>query len=493
MKAFQKDDQVLIKQNGVLLKIMFFSVVLGLIAEIAVGAPAEIMVSFGAGGGITVILMAVFHYKKVWQWTVPYLAILGQAFVAFLIMYASDYVTNILFSFYLLGVAAISLSLAVLTTGGVLGLSLLTYFVVAKGDVIGLDTRAMIMSLVFFSLVYLVLAIQVRLSRRLLTEVEVSLQNNGKLTELSEQRASRVETTASDIQQHIQFIDKTSRNQKMMMSTMNQSFQEVAEAAQSQTESVQNIVEASDQTNEIIGEMNKSFSTLKEKGEESTSLANSGKEKIIELMDTMASFQSSFSKMKENMKMLDKKSEENANFVIKIEEIADQTNLLALNASIEAARAGQAGNGFAVVAEEIRKLADTTKRTTDHMSENLSQMKDSTSLTTESMEKGDKELSLSVDVMEKAEKSFLSIVSFLKGFQDEMEAFESQTDEVKSSSLTIDDSVNEFASLVEQTSATIQQLQASVEDFSQDQMALVEEISQTNIRVSELSNQKTAS
>lgn len=92
---------------------------------------------------------------------IPYIAIDTVTGIAFVVMLSSNYVTNILLVFYLLAVATMALSRTVLITSGFLVLGLLTYFIAAKGDIIGFDTRATVICLVFLSLVFLVLYILV--------------------------------------------------------------------------------------------------------------------------------------------------------------------------------------------------------------------------------------------------------------------------------------------------------------------------------------------
>ena len=94
---------------------------------------------------------------------------------------------------------------------------------------------------------------------------------------------------------------------------------------------------------------------------ESIEMVLAGSENIDSLVDQMTNVNVIFQQFEETIIRLQEEIKEISSFVVVIESIADQTNLLALNASIEAARAGEHGRGFALVAQEVRKLADKSK------------------------------------------------------------------------------------------------------------------------------------
>ncbi|GAA0490563.1 hypothetical protein GCM10008986_15720 [Salinibacillus aidingensis] len=474
------------KQNRILLQILTFGVVLGLGAEIAVGAPLPNMIALGGIGGLIVALILILHIRHWLPHAIPYLSITGISIVSMVIIHSSDYVTNMLFVFFLLAVAAIALSLRVLTTGAIMGLGVMVYFIILKGDVVGFDGRAIVMTLVFYTLVFTLLYIQVLIAKELLKGVQDSLDQSNKLLADREQQNNQIKKTAKTVHQSIRNINESSQKQSQAMREMNQSFKEVGGASESQVESVSNITALTSESNNKVSQMMKSFEYLGQTGEEVLSSSNTGEASLKKLGETMEGFQQSFQTMQQNMNVLTEKIREATGFTGQIQDIAEQTNLLALNASIEAARAGDAGKGFAVVAEEIRKLAEVSNTTAKQIDETLKAVEEDASQTHHHVKLNDDKLMESLSITRDVTDSLIEIGKNIHIFIDQLREFGQEAKIIQDSSDGIDQSVNELASLIEESTATMEQMQTTVQEHLERQEHLLKAVEQTSRAMSKL-------
>lgn len=475
-----RNRKVVHRQNQILFYILLFSLFLGVGAEIIVGAPKENLLSLGIGGALSVGVIGIFHYKKLYSAIIPYIAIAALASIAFLIILSSDYVTNMLFTFYVLAVAAISLSVAVLVTGGVLGLSLLIFFVIEKGAIIGFDARATAITIVFFVLVFAVLIIQVKVARKLLTNAEEALSDSELISAEQRKLTDVVQAGARNVRSQMTAIEQDSQLNSHAMQEMREAFKEITIASHSQSEAATNINYTVEGTNQLVGKMLTSLTKGKEDGEVLKDLSSKGQQTMEGLTDTIYQFQQSFEHLIITMENLVQKMQENNSFTAKIEDIAEQTNLLALNASIEAARAGEAGKGFAVVASEVRKLAEVSRSMAKDIRKNLETIGQDGLKAQKEVNHNKIQLQKSTASAKEAEKDFGKITDELANFITYLGYLEKQATEINNSSEDIDTSVDHLASAIEETTATIEELEAMVDGQSDRMSNLVLVIEETN-------------
>ncbi len=142
---------------------------------------------------------------------------------------------------------------------------------------------------------------------------------------------------------------------------------------------------------------------------EAGTLATEGCRVIDETTADINGLAASVNASSERIRELEQHSKEISSIVNTIREIADQTNLLALNAAIEAARAGEQGRGFAVVADEVRKLAERTSLSTTEIANTVARIQDGTHIAVSSMDQGVEQASRGVEMSGKAGTAIASI------------------------------------------------------------------------------------
>ncbi len=149
-----------------------------------------------------------------------------------------------------------------------------------------------------------------------------------------------------------------------------------------------------------------------------------------------------------------------------IDDIADQTNLLALNAAIEAARAGEQGRGFAVVADEVRKLAERTSNATKEISAMIKQIQTDTKGAVESIKIGNDEVDKGRVLAEDAGNSLKEIISTTRTVVTNVQEVASTNEQQSSAAEQISRSIEGISSVISETAGTTQQIASAAEDLN---------------------------
>nr|WP_276510115.1 methyl-accepting chemotaxis protein [Paenibacillus qinlingensis] len=187
-----------------------------------------------------------------------------------------------------------------------------------------------------------------------------------------------------------------------------------------------------------------------------------------------------------SMNELNLKSEHIGNIVTAISDISSQTNLLALNAAIEAARAGEHGRGFAVVSSEVRKLAENSQYSTKQIVDILSEIKNKTQTITNQVTMGQRAIFAGKEVAIDAERTFRDISTTMQIVVEQVAESQDMVTELKNSSQIIASELANVSSITEQSSASVEEISASIDQQNSTVQTMVSSFKQLEELILEL-------
>jgi len=242
------------------------------------------------------------------------------------------------------------------------------------------------------------------------------------------------------------------------------------------TQQAQGAETQKDQTHQVATAMQGMSSTVQQVSENSNKAAEAsrtaaetarkGGSIVDETLAKMRAIADSVGQTARKVQELGKSSDQIGQIIGVIDDIADQTNLLALNAAIEAARAGEQGRGFAVVADEVRKLAERTSKATKEITQMIQNIQTETRSAVQAMQAGTKQVELGVESTTQAGCSLQEIIKMSVGVGDMVMQIATAATEQASATEEINSNIEQIAKITQETAAGANQSAKAVHELS---------------------------
>lgn len=295
----------------------------------------------------------------------------------------------------------------------------------------------------------------------------------------------KIKENSSNINSQSENLASISEEIASVSHNVAEAISEVAKGTSNQSEELINITDILDEFSNKLSRMVREIQVVDSNSREISLMANDSSSEMKGLNQSVINVSNSFKEFYSKVISLGKDINEINEITSLINSIAEQTDLLALNAAIEAARAGEAGRGFSVVADEIRKLAEQSKESSENISKLISLISNNADIIVQESTTMDDEMRNQGKIIDNSIASFKKIIQAVDEVIPKIETVKSSADNIENDKNAILNRINGLSSISVEVSASAEEISASSEEVN----ASTEEVSSSAQMLSDMTNE----
>ena len=300
-------------------------------------------------------------------------------------------------------------------------------------------------------------------------ESENAKEQSRKAQEAMQQAEAASTEAQSKTEAMLVAADKLEQVGSVVSSASTELSAQIEQSDRGAAESAQRLSEAATAMNEMnatVQEVAKNAGSASAASAETREKAEAGAQVVEKAVRSIDQVHQMSLELKDDMTQLNEHAQDITRIMGVISDIADQTNLLALNAAIEAARAGEAGRGFAVVADEVRKLAEKTMASTNDVGNAIKAIQESTAKSMTGVDNAVERIGEATELANQSGQALQEIVATVEATGDQVNAIATASEEQSAASEEINQSIVQVNDMSRQTAEAMAEAAKAVSDLA---------------------------